>query len=150
MFKKITQFIMMVCTVLFLFGTIGILVEQPNKAYAAQVTSIGFVDYMFLMEHHPDMQKTNETFKTELEQAKDTFAKKSADMTDQDKKTLEITLNQQIEKRRQELFQEISSKVNAGIKAVAEAKGLSIIIPKSMVIYGGSDITDAVMAKLKG
>lgn len=141
---------MMICTVLFLFGAIGILVEQPNKAYAAQVNSIGFVDYMFLLDHHPDMQKSNETFKTELEQAKNTFATKSAEMTEQDKKTLEITLNQQVEKKRQELLQQISSKVNAGIKSVAEAKGLSIIIPKGMVIYGGQDITDAVLAKLKG
>ena len=150
MLKKVTQFITMVFTVLLLIGTIGILLEQPNKAYAAQTASIGVVDYMFLIDHHPDMEKSNENFRTELAQAKNTFETKSAEMTDEDKKTLEITLNQQIENKRQELLREISSKVNAGIKAVAEAKGLSIIIPKNIVIYGGQDITDAVMAKLKG
>lgn len=150
MFNKATRIVIMTFTVLLLFGTIGILAEQPNKVYAAETAPIGIVDYMFLIDHHPDMKKANESFKVEFEQAKKTFETKSVDMNEQDKKALETNLNQQVQKKRQELFQEIAVKVNAEIKAVADAKGLSIVLPKNIVIYGGQDITDAVMTKIKG
>jgi outer membrane protein len=148
--KTITKMMTMTFTVLFLLGAIGVLVGQPSKAYAAESTQIGVVDYKLLIDSHPDMQKANDSFKAELEQAKQTFATKSANMKDEDKKALEATLSQEVEKKRQELFQDIESKVNAAVKAVADAKGLSIILPKNNVVYGGQDITDAVLAKIKG
>lgn len=140
----------MVCTVLALFGTMGIFVDQPNKAYAAENSKIGVVDYLFLIDNHPDTMKSNELFKTEYEQARKTFEEKAVDMNDQDKKTLENTLNKQVEQKRQELFREIANKVNAGIKAVADTNGFMIVLPKNDVIYGGQDITNLVMKKIKG
>jgi outer membrane protein len=40
--------------------------------------------------------------------------------------------------------------VNAVIKQVTEGKGLTIILNKGAVVYGGVDITEAVLKKITG
>lgn len=44
----------------------------------------------------------------------------------------------------------INDKVMAAVKSVAEAKGLTIIVDKGSVVYGGQDITDDVMKVITG
>ena len=41
-------------------------------------------------------------------------------------------------------------KINEAIKEVADTKGLSVIVGKNVVIYGGVDITDDVLKKISG
>lgn len=59
-------------------------------------------------------------------------------------------LGQRVEQKRQELLKPIMDKINAAIKEVADAKGLSVVIGKNVVIYGGVDITQDVLAKITG
>jgi outer membrane protein len=40
-------------------------------------------------------------------------------------------------------------KVDAAVKAVADEKGLSVVVHKSAIVSGGVDITDNVLAKVK-
>ena len=47
------------------------------------------------------------------------------------------------------LLGSVNDKVTAAVKAVADAKGLAIVIDKGNVVYGGQDITDEVIKKFK-
>jgi Skp family chaperone for outer membrane proteins len=47
-----------------------------------------------------------------------------------------------------ELQGKIDTDVRAAVAKVAEAKGLSLVFDKSVVVYGGIDITDDVVARL--
>lgn len=38
--------------------------------------------------------------------------------------------------------------IEDSVKSVAEAKGLSVVLEKSSVVYGGQDITQDVIKKL--
>ena len=40
-------------------------------------------------------------------------------------------------------------KIEAAIKKVADKKGLSVVVEKSTVVFGGSDITDEVAKALQ-
>ena len=41
--------------------------------------------------------------------------------------------------------EKLFDKINAAVKKVADAKGLTIVVEKSNVVYGGQDITDEVI-----
>lgn len=47
-----------------------------------------------------------------------------------------------------EIQKKIQDQVGEASKAVADAKGLSIVMDKRTVLYGGVDITDQVQKKL--
>lgn len=122
-----------------------------SPAQAAPVNSpVGVVDYLYLINQHPDTAKANEALKAEQEAAKKEFVDKSAGLSDTDKQNLDRQLGQRVEQKRQELLKPILDQINAAIKGVADAKGLSIVITKQEVVYGGVDITQEVLAKITG
>jgi Skp family chaperone for outer membrane proteins len=71
---------------------------------------------------------------------------------------LEDDLTQAVSAKREELLKVITDSVNAAVKAVAEQKKLTVVVAKAvidpnggsapLVLYGGTDITDDVLAKL--
>jgi len=50
--------------------------------------------------------------------------------------------------KRNELTKVVTDSVHGAVKAVAEEKGLPIVLRKEMVLHGGTDITDEVLARL--
>jgi outer membrane protein len=146
--KKISVFTL---AAFLLLGVISLITVQPGKVYAATAApAVGVVDTGLLLDKHPDTQQANEILKSETEQAKKEFNEKSATLSDKDKQALDLQLTQRVAQKRQELLKAITDKINVAIKEVAEAKGLTIVIPKSFVIYGGQDITDDVLKKITG
>jgi len=132
----------------FLLFTI-VAVTQPATTYAA-TSPVGVVNYQQLVNQHPDMAGANETYKAALKQAQDNFNAKSATMSDDDKKALSQQLDQGLQQKKQELLGAIRDKINIAIKEVADSKGLTIVVDKSVTVYGGQDITDDVMKKITG
>jgi outer membrane protein len=123
-------------------------ITQPNTTYAADASTIGVVNYQQLINQHPDMAQANETYKAAVKQAQDDFNAKSAKMKDDEKKAYSQQLEQGIQQKQQELINAIRDKVNAAIKVVAEDKGLTVVVDKSVIAYGGQDITDDVLKKI--
>jgi outer membrane protein len=70
-------------------------------------------------------------------------------MNDKEKQDYANQLQQRLMLKEQELKGALMDKVTAAVKSVAEAKGLSVVLEKGNVIYGGTDITDEVSKKLK-
>jgi outer membrane protein len=138
--------------VLLVLMAIGVLLGAMGSVQAApaDAASVGYVDYLYLINHHPDTPGANEALKAERDQDKQQYDEKSAALSDQEKQALAKQLNQQVEQKRQELLKPIVEKINAAIKEVANAKGLSIVIGKNNVIYGGVDITADVLQKIGG
>jgi len=128
-----------------------IMLSQPGAAYAAaNASTVGVVDYQLLVNQHPDMQKAIDAVHDADDQAKKDFADKSVGMTDQQKQDLGAQLGKHMDQVRGDLLKAIADKVDAAVKQVAEAKGLTIVVPKSFVIYGGTDITADVLKVITG
>ena len=72
------------------------------------------------------------------------FDEKSKDMSDADKEKLFSTMQDQFNQKRQAIEKGIKDQVNDAVKGVASKKGLSLVVDKSAVIYGGTDITKDV------
>lgn len=141
--NKITGVVLAALVCLVLTGLHG-------TAHAAPASSpIGVVDFGLLVSQHPDTPKANETVKTEAEAANKEFEAKAASLGDKEKEDLRIQLLQRVEQKGQGLLKAIADKINAAVREVAAAKGLTIVVQKSSVVYGGLDITDEVLKKIR-
>ena len=137
--KRAFTAILALCLLLGAWGT----------AQAAPATSaVGYVDFLYLVNQHPDTVQANATLKAEQDAVKQEFASKSPGLSDQDKQNLDRQLGQRLEQKRLELVKPISAKVVAAANEVANEKGLSIVIGRNEVVCGGIDITPDVLKKI--
>jgi outer membrane protein len=151
--KKQVKIVSLTIAVMFMLGIVGLAVSQTSKSYAAGASSssnIGVVNYQMLISQSPDAAKAQEAMQAEVDLAKKDFDEKSATMNDKEKQDYYAQVQQRLSLKNQELVAPVYSKVDAAIKAVADAKGLTVIMDKGNVVYGGQDITDEVGKKLNG
>ncbi len=151
--KKQVKFVSLAIAVMFLLGIVGLAVSQSSTSYAAESNNsskIGVVNHQLLISQHPDMEKAQQAMQAEVEQAKKEFEEKSATMNDKEKQDYYAQVQQRLTLKEQELINPVFEKVDAAIKAVADAKGLSVVMDKGNVVYGGQDITAEVGKKISG
>ena len=149
--KKQVKIISVAIAAFFLLGIIGIAVSQSGKTYAAAPAStVGVVNYQILVTQHPDFATADATMKNEIAQAQQEFDAKSAGMADKEKQDYYTQLQQRLNAKNQELLGAIETKVKDAVKAVADAKGLQIVVDKGVVVYCGQDITEDVGKKITG
>jgi outer membrane protein len=149
--KKQVKFISLSVAVLFMLGVVGLTLSQSGNtsvASAASSSNIGVVNQQLLVSQHPEMAKAEAAMQAEVEQARKDFEAKSATMNDKEKQDYYAQIQQRLSLKQQELINPVISKVDAAIKAVADAKGLSVVMDKNNVVYGGQDITDEVGKKI--
>lgn len=151
--KKQAKVVALAVVAFFVLGIVGLAVSQTGKGYAAGASSssnIGIVNYQQVLQQHPDVAKVEETMNKEIADAQKDFDAKAANMNDKEKQDYYMQVQQRLQLKQQELVGPVHDSINAAIKAVADAKGLSVVLGKDTVIYGGQDITDDVLKKVTG
>ena len=149
--KKNVKTVALAIAAAFLFGVAGLAVSQTTHvASAAAASNVGVVNYQMVVQQHPDLAKVQTTMQAESEAAKKEFDAKAASLGDKEKQEYYMQLQQRLQLKNQELMVPLFSKVDAVIKEVADAKGLSVVVDKGAVIYGGQDITDDCVKKVTG
>ncbi|SFM00918.1 OmpH family outer membrane protein [Pelosinus propionicus] len=134
--KRIVPVLLALCLLLGAWGT----------AQAAPAAGpVGYLDFIALINQHPDTAAANAALKAEQEAAKQEFDSKAAGLNEVDRQNLARQLDLRVEQKRQELLRPIAAKVTAAANEVAKAKGLSIVIGKQDVVCGGVDITADVL-----
>jgi len=144
---KITSFIV---AAVFVLGIGGLAYTQmATPAMASASSNIGVIDTskVFTAES-ADVKKAQEEMQAYQQQLKQEFTEKSANMDDQQKEQYFMQLQQQLNAKKTELQNNMQTKVSDAAKSVGEAKGLSIVLDKGAVLYGGVDITEQVTKKL--
>jgi len=59
-------------------------------------------------------------------------------------------MQQQFAQRREELLGGLDKDIRSAVEQVAKDRGVSLVLDRTVVLYGGTDLTDAVVAKLSG
>ena len=151
--KKQVKIVSLAVATFFMLGVVGLALSQSGKTVSAassNSSNVGVVNKQILVSQHPDMVKAQETMQAEVEQARTDFETKSATMNDKEKQDYYTQVQQRLSLKQQELINPLLEKVDAAIKTVADAKGLSVVMDKGSVIYGGQDITEEVGKKITG
>lgn len=125
------------------------LMSMGDTASAAPTSNIGVVNQQEVIAANPSLSSDyQEKMRATAEDMQKEFDEKSADMSDEEKETLFAEMQQQFNEKRVAIEKEMQDKVNAAVQSVASKKGLSLVVEKNAVIYGGTDITKDVTASL--
>lgn len=149
--KKHVKIISVLIALVFIGSVVAIALTQSGAgiASAAGNGNVGVVDYRQLMSQHPNLQSANEQMQKAVTDAQKEFEEKSANMSDQEKADYYNQTQERLQVKQQELLDPIEKSVDDAIKKVADAKGLSVVLDKNTVVYGGQDITNDVVSRLK-
>ncbi|MBE8955487.1 MAG: OmpH family outer membrane protein [Quinella sp. 2Q5] len=147
--KKQIKIVSIVIAVIFIGSVVALaLTQSGNIASAASSSSVGVIDYQQVMAAHPDVQNLQGQMETAINDVRKEFEEKSAGMNDQEKADYYQQCQQRLAQKQQSLLEPIKNAVDAAIKKVSDKKGLSVVIDKMAVIYGGQDITQDVISEL--
>ena len=137
---KKTAALLLAIAALFAFGAIS---------YAAE-DKVGYVDDMGVLQQFSKFQQAQKQL-DELGKKKSNAAKAAFDKASDEKKKSDIVQNLQLEMREEEakLMNPVLKEVNDTIAKVAKQKGITIVINKALVYYGGIDLTQDVANALK-
>jgi len=137
---KKTAALLLAIAALFAFGAIS---------YAAE-DKVGYVDDMGVLQQFSKFQQAQKQL-DELGKKKSNAAKAAFDKESDEKKKSDIVQNLQLEMREEEakLMNPVLKEVNDTIAKVAKQKGITIVINKALVYYGGIDLTQDVANALK-
>lgn len=121
------------------------LVSMGDVANASPASDIGVVDQqevlknnqMVAMEYQKKLQET-------ANQTKKDFDTKAEGLSDEEKEKLYADMSQEFNEKRVAIEKDMKDRIEGVVKSVASKKGLSLVVEKSAVIYGGTDITKEV------
>ena len=119
------------------------------SAYAAS-DKIGFIDTQRILAAHPkygESQKYMDDFITKKSDEARAAAEKEPDAN----KRMEIidTARQESGREEMRVMNPITEQINKVIESVAKAKGVSVVMEKVYIFFGGVDITEDVIKGVK-
>lgn len=150
--KKNVKTISLFVAVIFVLGVAGLaFMQMQTPSMASASSTIGVIDMSKVVtSENPDVAKARDELMKFSQELQTKFDAQAANLDDQGKQKLFLELQQQLRDKETEMQKQMETKVTDATKAVADAKGLSMVLNKSAVLYGGVDITDAVAKKLNG
>ena len=147
--KKQVKIVSVLIALAFIGSVVALALTQSGSGLAsAASSSVGVIDYRTVAAQHPQLQQAEQAMQNEVQSAQKDFEEKSASMNDQEKGDYYQQTQQRLQQKNQELMDPIQKDIEDKVKTVAEAKGLSVVLEKSTVVYGGNDITQDVLNKL--
>ncbi len=141
--------------------TAGIVSTQAAQAAAP---SLGFVDTAQVFNSYPEAKRAQDQFRKKAENYQEELAKRQKQIEDARKagksdseiqkmmKDAEQDLMPQkkaVEELDRKLSTQIKGKIEKAIAASAKAKGISAVVDKQVILYGGTDLTSDVVKRLK-
>ena len=126
-------------------ASVGIMaiVSMGDTANAAPTSDIGVVDQRQVISDNGtlalDYQKKLKETADEMQKDFDANAEKEKLFAD---------MQQQFNQKRTSIEKEMADQVTGAVKSVASKRGLSLVVDKAAVIYGGTDITKDVSDSL--
>ena len=147
--KKQVKIVSILIALAFVGSVVAMALTQfgPNMASEAS-SNVGVVDYSQIMSQHPKVQAASTEMQTAVQEAQKDFEAKSANMNDNEKRDYYAQTQQRLQQKNQELMEPITKSVEESVKKVAEQKGLSVVLDKGAVVYGGVDITQDVLKQV--
>ena len=137
--KKLTVLILAVLSILS-FSVMSFAAEEK----------VGFVDDMAVLQQSAKFKQAQTQLEA-ISKKKSETAKLAFDKETDEKKKAQIVQNLQLDLRNEEgkLMNPVLKELNDTISTVAKAKGVTIVLNKALVYYGGIDITQDVITALK-
>ncbi len=115
-----------------------------------QSFTIGFVDMPRALDAHPRRAASERALQEFFQAKQREFAQRSKGFSAEQRQLLDRELQQQVLEKRQQLLGGLDKEIRTAIEEAARAQGISVVLERSVVLFGGVDLTDQVIKKLTG
>ncbi|MCF4152504.1 OmpH family outer membrane protein [Dethiosulfovibrio sp. F2B] len=129
---------------------LGVLFALVFSSVAIAAEKIGVIEPQKILFQHPKFEQVTKRVQAVLE-SKQNEAKSAIEKASDNKKKAEIyaTKKQEAAVEEQKLMAPLFKEINLAIRTVAKAKGITVVLDKAQVFYGGVDLTEDVIQQLK-
>ena len=148
--KKQVKIISVIIAAVFVFSIVALGVSQYQSGMAgASSSNVGIVDYSKLIAEHPGMQPAREKYEAAAKQVQEDFQNQAANMTPEQQQQFIEQKQKEMQDKQKELIDPIRNSIEEQVKAVADSRGINVVLDKNNVLYGGQDITQDVLTKIQ-
>ena len=95
------------------------------------------------------MQAAREKYEAAAKQVQQDFASQAANMTPEQQQQFIEQKQKEMQDKQKELIDPIRNSIEEQVKAVADTRGINVVLDKNNVLYGGQDITQDVLSKIQ-
>ncbi len=117
---------------------------------ADKVASVGYVDMAKLSKDFPEIRAARDVLEKETTKLQGEYDKAAASLGKDEKVKLFQEYQAKLDAKKEAMLAKAFEKVNQTISVVAKEQGLSMVLDKQVILYGGKDITNEVLKKASG
>ncbi len=146
--KRISRVWLTVVVVLVVAAVgIGVVVWR-GEPVLGQSLSIAYVDLAKALDSHPRRASSERALQDFLAAKQREFQSRARTMTPVQRQELDRQIQEQFIRRREELLSGMDKDIRAAVEKIAKDRGFTIVLERSAVLFGGTDLTDAVIEQL--
>lgn len=127
-----------------------VLASQGGAPVFGQSFTIGFVDMQRAVDAHPRKAASERALQEFFQAKQREFTTRSKGLSVEQRQLLDRELQQQVIEKRQELLGGLEKEMRTAVEEVARSQGVSIVLERAVVLFGGVDLTDQVIQKVTG
>ncbi len=150
LWKRALQGTLIIMAVLMVVGVYTVVTETPllQAGPGELESSVGHVDIRQIFEAHPDTMTAEMQLSMEAQAMQEELEEKAADLSQQEQEELLEEYQYRLAMREQELIAEVVAKIEDIVEEVALERGVDVVLESQNVIFGGQDLTSAVLEKI--
>jgi outer membrane protein len=130
-------------------AALGFVVARSGPALGQSFT-IGYVDMVRAVEAHPRKASAEGALKDYAQTQIADAQLRAKGLSAGQQQDVQRQVQQQVLKKRQELIGGLEKDIRAAIEKIAKDQGISIVLSREVVLYGGVDLTDQVVKAIGG
>src|SRR3990172_1462547 len=133
-----------------ILGLAGALLWRQVPIAMGQSFSVGYVEMQRALDNHPRKVSSERALQEFFQAKQREFQERSKTMTAFQRQELDRQLQQQILEKRGELLGGLDKEIRAAVEQVAKQSNVTIVLDRSVVLFGGVDLTESVIKFVKG
>lgn len=151
---KNVKMISLIIAAVFVLGCFGIAMTYSGfngmgmASAAGSDSSVGVVNYGTIVQQCPELDSVRTQMAKAIDDSQKQFEEKAKNMNNEEKERYFKQLQERLANTEKELMEPVLKNINDNIQKIADKKGLKVVVDKSTVIYGGTDITEEVIRAL--
>lgn len=127
-----------------------LLAGEGGAPVFGQSFTVGFVDMQRALDAHPRKAPSERALQEFFQAKQREFNQRAKGMSAEQRQVLDRELQQQVVEKRQELLGGLDKELRTAVEEIARAQGVSVVLERAVVLFGGLDLTDQVIKKVTG
>lgn len=149
--RKVFQVFLLVALVIGLIGVYTLFSQTPllQAEESKNRLAIGYVDIPLIFEQHPEKFKAEQILSEEARRLQALLEEEAEDLDSQEQKDLLERYQMELMLKERELVLAVVGEIEKIVEQVAIEAEIEVVLERQNVIYGGYNLTQAVLEKIR-